>query len=204
MGRWRCFVRVGALCAAFLFGAAAGAERIDSGYQTIRGTRVFTHLFHERGYARFSNDCGSQTLTQGQLQAGAIPDDIIPCPRSSDGPAASDRVYCSNGRYCDSGNICIDGGTRCLPVNSLRHCGKGRYCNADEACNRNMPEGSSRCFKITSPRYCGDSRLCPNGYFCKDNLCHSTDAPRYCGNGRFCREDEVCNTSMPEGSQRCF
>jgi hypothetical protein len=60
----------------------------ESGYQTINGTRVFTVIDHASRTATFSNECGSQTLTQSQLQGGAIPDQIIPCPR----PAASARA----------------------------------------------------------------------------------------------------------------
>src|SRR5580704_12277136 len=59
----------------------------ESGYQTIRGTRVFTQINHAACVATFSNECGSQTLTQGQLQNGAYPDQIIPCPRPSANPA---------------------------------------------------------------------------------------------------------------------
>jgi len=53
----------------------------QSGYQVINGTRVFTVVDQAAGVATFSNDCGSQRLTQRQLQAGAITSDIIPCPR---------------------------------------------------------------------------------------------------------------------------
>lgn len=53
----------------------------ESGAQTINGTRVFTVVDRSRGVATFSNECGSQTLTQRQLQAGAIPNEIVPCPR---------------------------------------------------------------------------------------------------------------------------
>jgi hypothetical protein len=66
--------------AAFLLASTyANSARAESGYQTINGTRVFTVIDHERGVATFSNSCGSQTLTQQQLQAGAIPSNIIPC-----------------------------------------------------------------------------------------------------------------------------
>ena len=51
----------------------------ESGYQIIRGTQVYTVIDHARGVATFSNECGSQTLSQAQLQAGAYPDKIIPC-----------------------------------------------------------------------------------------------------------------------------
>jgi hypothetical protein len=59
------------------------AEWIESGDQIIDGTRVHTTVYHERGYATFSNSCGSQNLTQAELQAGAKPTRIIPCPRRS-------------------------------------------------------------------------------------------------------------------------
>ncbi len=59
------------------------AENIDSGYQTLEGTQVFTTIYHDRGYATFENECGKQQLTQRQLQQGAIPSNIVPCPRSS-------------------------------------------------------------------------------------------------------------------------
>jgi tetratricopeptide (TPR) repeat protein len=58
----------------------------QSGPQTINGTAVYTEIDQARGVATFSNDCGSQTLTQGQLQAGAIPSQIIPCPRPNSAP----------------------------------------------------------------------------------------------------------------------
>lgn len=75
--RWIFGVLAFAFSATSLIGVCWG----QSGYQLINGTRVFTEIDQARGVATFSNDCGSQTLTQGQLQAGAIPDQIIPCPR---------------------------------------------------------------------------------------------------------------------------
>jgi Domain of unknown function (DUF4189) len=59
------------------------AEWIESGNEDIDGTRVHTTIYHERGYATFSNSCGSQTLTQRELEQGAKPTQIIPCPRRS-------------------------------------------------------------------------------------------------------------------------
>ncbi len=68
-------------CAALIIGTVPSvAERIDRGSQTIDGTSVRT-IYHERGYAIFENDCGSQRLTQSALQSGAKPTEIIPCPR---------------------------------------------------------------------------------------------------------------------------
>ncbi len=59
----------------------SSAEYTDEGDQVIDGTRMHTIVYHDRGYAVFSNDCGSQKLTQAQLQAGAKPTQIMPCPR---------------------------------------------------------------------------------------------------------------------------
>jgi hypothetical protein len=64
----------------------------ESGYQIIRGTQVYTVIDHARGVATFSNECGSQTLSQAQLQAGAYPDKIIPCnPRQPQRPFDSEQ-----------------------------------------------------------------------------------------------------------------
>ena len=63
----------------------------ESGNLQINGTWVHSEIDHARGVATFSNDCGSQTLTQGQLEAGAIPSDIIPCPRPQAGRSAACR-----------------------------------------------------------------------------------------------------------------
>ena len=57
----------------------------EEGDQVINGTQVHTVIDRSRGVATFSNSCGSQTLTQGQLQNGAIPNNIIPCPRPQSG-----------------------------------------------------------------------------------------------------------------------
>jgi Domain of unknown function (DUF4189) len=61
----------------------SAAERIDRGTRNIDGTSVSITVYHERGYADFENSCGSQRLTQSQLQSGAKPHNIIPCPRRS-------------------------------------------------------------------------------------------------------------------------
>ncbi|TXN22149.1 hypothetical protein [Methylobacterium sp. WL9] len=71
----------------FVFPSTAFAE---SGYQTIRGTRVYTVIDQSAGVATFSNECGSQTLTQRQLQSGSIPSQIIPCPRDADPQDSND------------------------------------------------------------------------------------------------------------------
>ncbi len=66
------------LLASIIWTSCAFAQ---SGYQIINGTRVLSEVNVAEGYARFSNACGSQILTQRQLEAGAIPNEIIPCPR---------------------------------------------------------------------------------------------------------------------------
>lgn len=75
--------RVGLSLAAYLAVsvAAAASASAQSGYQTINGTRVYTVIDQAAGIATFSNECGTQRLTQRELQGGAIPSRIIPCPR---------------------------------------------------------------------------------------------------------------------------
>jgi hypothetical protein len=90
-GKTRNFVAVASLFAALLTTTRAVAERIDTGYRTIQGTQVYVEVFHERGYARFSNGCGSQTLSQRQLQQGAIPSNIVPCSRPHGGGSPEKR-----------------------------------------------------------------------------------------------------------------
>jgi hypothetical protein len=68
------------------FGAAQ-AQSTASGYQVINGTEVYTVVDMAAGHATFSNHCGSQRVSQSDLQRGAIPDRIIPCPRGAAGLA---------------------------------------------------------------------------------------------------------------------
>lgn len=49
--------------------------------QIIRGTRVQSEVAPDSRTVRFSNECGSQTLSANDLQAGALPTQIVPCPR---------------------------------------------------------------------------------------------------------------------------
>lgn len=62
---------------------AIPARAQESGYQVIQGTRVYTEIDHANQSATFSNDCGRQTISRRDLQNGAIPNRIIPCPRES-------------------------------------------------------------------------------------------------------------------------
>ncbi len=94
-----------------------------SGYQTINGTRVFTQVDIANHQATFSNECGSQTLTQAQLQGGAIPDDIVPCPR----PAQANQALPKNPN-CGSDITGLGGGTPsrgsdCPPSNATKPSG---------------------------------------------------------------------------------
>lgn len=106
-----------------VFGNLAFAQ---SGYQTINGTRVFTQVYQDQGYAVFSNECGSQRLTQAELQAGAIPNNIIPCPRPNQTNSSS--AYCQqvsrDFEYQMSGRKMSDAWKRALI------CIPGLMCNA--------------------------------------------------------------------------
>jgi hypothetical protein len=98
-----CIARRLVLAVAGLMGLVCFADTAEaqSGYQTINGTRVFTEINQAGGYATFSNDCGSQTLTQSQLQNGAVPNNIIPCPRYQPPPPAPRPNYNSSGASSD-------------------------------------------------------------------------------------------------------
>lgn len=210
----------------FALPLSSSFAQTHSGYQVIDGTRVYTEIFESQGYAKFSNSCGSQTISQRELQAGAKPYNIIPCPRSRSSPPSNDsRVRCGEGycqagtictqekrclsksshrvcsdgkTYCDSGSICIAGG-KCLPTSSARYCGDGKYCSEGTFCTND-----NKCVSMESGRYCGDGKYCGPGTFCADeNKCYSIDSSRYCGDGRFCAAGNICDRSMSAGSNRC-
>jgi len=58
--------------------AAASAEETMS----INGTQLKVTTDYGRDVVIFNNDCGTQTLSRQQLLQGAIPSDLVPCPRS--------------------------------------------------------------------------------------------------------------------------
>ena len=169
----------------------------QSGYQVINGTRVFTSVDQQGGVATFSNDCGSQTLTQHQLQQGAIPTDIIPCPRPGQGSSSSSpppqsidsRRICPNGQRCNDGSLCQANNT-CLVFSSPRYCGGRSSCPEGEACADN----NTHCVSTNDPRYCGGRSYCPQGQACVDNNSHcvSTSDPRYCGGRSYCPQGQAC------------
>lgn len=76
---------VAGLILCLLPNAGAHAQVTASGYQVINGTEVYTVVDMGAGFATFSNACGSQRISQRDLQGGAIPDRIIPCPRGAAG-----------------------------------------------------------------------------------------------------------------------
>lgn len=204
-----------------------------SGSQVIDGTEVYTEIFQSQGYARFRNSCGTQTITQRELQAGAKPTNIIPCPRprgstppSYNPPKSDNRKRCGDG-YCPANTICTKE-QKCLPKASNRVCPNGQYCDAQYICT-----DENRCLPVDSPRYCGGRSVCPAGHFCTtDKKCRSVDsptycgvgskhcehgtfcdsdlmkcvpvdAPRFCGDGKWCSEGQVCDRDKPAGSKRC-
>lgn len=115
----------------------------QSGYQTIQGTRVFTVIDQSRGIATFSNDCGSQMLTQRQLQAGAIPNNIIPCPRPNSGRNSTlggierERI-CRDGSYCKPNHVCQSDGN-CKPNARLSVCHSALFKDMAVAVSGNWP-----------------------------------------------------------------
>lgn len=173
----------------------------QSGYEIINGTRVFTVVDQAAGVATFSNDCGSQTLTQTQLQQGAIPTDIIPCPRPQEQRSAPEptplpsteasdsRQLCTNGQRCNDGYLCTSD-NRCLSLQSDRYCGGRRACAQGQACVDN----NTHCVADDDPRYCGNRRYCPQGEVCADNNsgCISSTDPRYCGGRTSCAQGQAC------------
>lgn len=82
------------------------AHAQESGHQVINGTRVFTQIDHANQRATFSNECGRQTISRSALQAGAIPDQIIPCPRPTTRSAGScEARFIGQWRWVSSNGI---------------------------------------------------------------------------------------------------
>jgi hypothetical protein len=67
-----------------------------SGDQVIDGTRVHTEVYEDQGYAIFRNSCGSQRISQRDLQGGAKPYNIIPCPRPRSTPRSDNMPPARN------------------------------------------------------------------------------------------------------------
>jgi len=83
---------IGVTCVAALTGFLSLAARAESGDLNIDGTWVHVEIDHDRDVATFSNSCGTQVLTHQELEAGAKPDDIIPCPQRSEESAQCQQV----------------------------------------------------------------------------------------------------------------
>ena len=176
---------LGCLFGLLLLVCGAGAVHAESGYQVIDGTRVFTEIDHARGVATFSNSCGSQTLTQRQLQGGAKPTNIIPCSRS--GSSGGSGGSGGGGSSCKAGWGKCPGASGCAPLGSVC-CGTG-YCDAGQICLKD----EKSCLKQSSNRICPDKTICKSGSMCmKDNTCLSLTSPRYCGAGKYCGEGSEC------------
>ena len=138
--------------------------RAESGYQVIQGTRVFTEIDHARGVATFSNSCGSQTLTQRQLQQGAIPSRIIPCNKSSGSSSRS---------KCDPGDKLTSDGKHCMSIDAT-DCGDGSSCERGGICIK------GGCLDFKSSRVCTDLKhYCEPGYECgSGNKCVSLESEK--------------------------
>ncbi len=171
------------LAAMALFAASPARAQTGGGWQVIQGTRVYSEVDLSRGIATFSNECGTQTLTQGQLAAGAIPNRIVPCPRPGSGGGngacppgqRAERgrcvpfgaTLCPNGiTACSVGQKCAVGGG-CVDSSAI-YCANGHYCDAGKVC------ASDGCLERNSDRVCSNGRACESGYHCRgDNTCES-------------------------------
>ena len=211
------------LISIFLIASATYTHgQTSSGNQIINGTEVFTEVFENDGYARFSNACGSQTISQTALQQGAIPNNIIPCPRGGNRSGGltcpPDHTLHNNGRcypdgavpcgnsgiYCEAGNICTKE-NRCLAIASDRVCGdlksycsEGYECLGDE-CKLDCPLGevgskTGECIPDDATD-CGDGNYCGSNEICvSGGECLAWESDRVCASGAYCGEEKVCKT----------
>ena len=79
---------------AMTVGANSAHAQISERDQVIDGTQVHTRINHDQGLATFSNECGSQVLTQDELRNGAKPTDIIPCNIDATSPNSKSGKDC--------------------------------------------------------------------------------------------------------------
>jgi hypothetical protein len=164
------------LCLTMLALLATAPAHAQSGYQVIQGTRVFTVIDPARGVATFSNSCGSQTLTQAQLQAGAIPDGIIPCPRF---PSARQAPYRPSQSLPNAPRRTGPPGIASPPT--LYSQGRANTCLGGwKLCAGHCIPASSSCCANGHGAVCGDGGTCclnpgnansRNGYFCCQGQC---------------------------------
>jgi hypothetical protein len=77
-------------------GTTAASAATITADQVINGTSVHEVLDDQSRTATFSNACGTQVLTQAQLSAGAIPDQIVPCPRPGGSNTALSARLCND------------------------------------------------------------------------------------------------------------
>jgi hypothetical protein len=76
--------------------SAPASSQTYSGDQVIDGTKVHTEVYEDQGYAIFRNSCGSQRISQRELQRGAKPYNIIPCPRPRSAPQSENAPPARN------------------------------------------------------------------------------------------------------------
>jgi hypothetical protein len=180
------------------FVRAALAMQIEQD-QVINSTAVHVVLDDQTRLATFSNSCGTQVLSQAQLQQGAIPDRIVPCPRPDSGartpgtssppgpPAINSQRICSDRSTCPAGYICT-GSRECVASNSPRICSDRSICPAGYICT-----GSRECVASNSPRICSDRSTCQAGYICTGSgQCIASNSPRICSDRSTCQAGYIC------------
>jgi hypothetical protein len=97
-----------------LLGASRAQAQSGCGNYVINGTQVRECFTNGNNYVTFSNSCGTQTLTHDQLHAGAIPSQIVPCPRTQNQPQSSScptgQTRLGNGCAPYGATLCSEGG----------------------------------------------------------------------------------------------
>jgi RNA polymerase subunit RPABC4/transcription elongation factor Spt4 len=172
-------IAFGLAAIALLAATPAGAQS-GSGWLVIQGTRVYSQADMARGIATFSNECGTQTLTHAQLGAGAIPNQIIPCPRpEAGGGNRSSGGTCPPGRHPEGGGCVPDGQMLC--PDHFHTCKFGQTC------------GSHGCLDIGETE-CGPF-VCDMGQVCARDGCVPLASERVCANRHICDAGQRCGSN---------
>lgn len=87
-------MKVRYLVAALLFACVSADDRpalavSGCGTRNFSGTLVYECYDAADSYATFSNNCGTQRLSAEAASHGAVPTDIVPCPRPGGGQSSS-------------------------------------------------------------------------------------------------------------------
>jgi hypothetical protein len=183
---------ISVLAAILLSYEIVSAENVKSGDPDINDTSVHTTVYFDRGYAIFQNRCGIQTLTQAQLQAGVIPNNIIPCPRLGSSIDSLNRCLqaCDDAQtlcddripkgpgHADDINACGDVASTCID-----RCGAISQQQPNASQGGNGPGDqivSDRCLSIGLPQIQSMSPNCPGDHewWTQVRASHAPGCPR--------------------------